>query len=305
MLINLQKSKLVLLTGATGFLGSHLVRQLLREKYKVIILKRSFSNTTRIKDILSELIIYDIDKCDIKQPFQDFKQIDIVIHTATNYGRNNENIIDILEANTLFPIKLIETAIYFNTNIFINTDTILSKDINYYSLSKNHFLDWAKQLAEQNKIHVINLKIEHMFGEGDDSKNFVTNVIRSFLKNVEEFKLTKGEQKRDFIYIADVIAAYIVLLSHVQSHIKTTSSFFTEYEIGSGKSILIKEFVEIIHNLTQSKTRLCLGDLAYRKKEIMFSEARIQPLLQIGWYPKYSLEDALSKTIDYELKCLS
>ncbi|MEH2235270.1 NAD-dependent epimerase/dehydratase family protein [Nostoc sp.] len=300
MLINKEKSKLVLVTGATGFLGSHLVKRLLAEKYQVIILKRSFSNTERINDILSNLSIYDIDKCDLETPFYDHKKIDVVIHTATCYGRKNESITDVLETNTLFPLKLLEIATFFKADTFFNTDTILSKYINSYSLSKKHFLDWGKQFAVTKKIHFINLKLEQIFGEGDNSSQFVNHVIRSFLSNVEELKLTQGEQKRDFIYIADVVSAYMVLLSNIQLN----SSFFIEYEIGSGQAISIKEFVQLIHNLTKSKTRLSFGSLPYRQGEIMCSEASIKPLLKMGWQPQYSLESGLCKTMDYELQHL-
>ena len=53
----------VLITGATGFLGSHLVKALLKDNYRVVILKRSFSNIKRIENVLSQCCVYDIDQC--------------------------------------------------------------------------------------------------------------------------------------------------------------------------------------------------------------------------------------------------
>jgi nucleoside-diphosphate-sugar epimerase len=73
----------VLLTGATGFLGSHLVRALLAEKYELIILKRSFSDISRIEGVINEADVYDIDRCPLEQQFKEHKKIDFVIHTAT------------------------------------------------------------------------------------------------------------------------------------------------------------------------------------------------------------------------------
>jgi len=78
--------KTILLTGPTGFLGSHLLQALLNEGYKVIILKRSFSDTWRINHLLDNLKSYDINKTPLEKPFEENK-IDIIIHTATNYGR--------------------------------------------------------------------------------------------------------------------------------------------------------------------------------------------------------------------------
>ena len=65
----------ILVTGATGFLGSHLVKALLKEKHQVIILKRSFSDTWRIEDVLENLISYDIDQYDLEKIFKEQNKI--------------------------------------------------------------------------------------------------------------------------------------------------------------------------------------------------------------------------------------
>lgn len=75
----------ILLTGATGFLGSYILERLIKSDYDVVILKRSFSDTWRINHLLDQVISYDIDKVSIDQPFIDNK-IRAVIHTVTNYG---------------------------------------------------------------------------------------------------------------------------------------------------------------------------------------------------------------------------
>lgn len=124
----------ILLTGATGFLGSHILNRLLQADYKVVILKRSFSDTWRINSVLSKVKFYDLDKTPIETAFKEQK-IDVVIHTATNYGRSNQLVSSIVDTNLMFSLKLLETAAFFNT------DTLLYKYLNHYSLSKKQFIE--------------------------------------------------------------------------------------------------------------------------------------------------------------------
>jgi CDP-paratose synthetase len=289
----------VLLTGATGFLGSHLVKGLLRQDYQVIILKRSFSNTWRIDDVLSQLICFDIDLCEINQPFEKVEKIDAVIHTATCYGRHNDSITDIFDANTVFPLKLLETAVYSNVNAFLNTDTFYNKGIipykglPNYSLSKYQFTQWGKQFASLDKIKFFDVRLEQIFGRNDDDLKFVTYIIKSFLSNLENLNLTAGEQQRDFIYVDDVVSAYLFLLDKLNQ----IPQKYAEYELGCGQSISLREFVETVHRLSNSQTKLSFGVLPYRDSEIMHSQANIEPLNQLGWFPQWKLNDALTETI--------
>ena len=102
-----QAKPTVIVTGGTGFLGSHLLRSLIEHNYTVIALKRSWSNTWRINDLLPSIMVHDIDKVSLREIFLD-RPIDFLIHAATSYGRKGELTSQIIESNLLFPIKLFE-----------------------------------------------------------------------------------------------------------------------------------------------------------------------------------------------------
>ncbi len=286
--------KTILLTGGTGFLGSHLAKKLVESNYKVILLKRSNSNVWRINDIIHNLVCYDIDREDLETPFKDHK-VDIIIHCATNYGRKGESITQILDTNLNFPLKLLETALSFNTDTFFNTDTILYKYLNYYSLSKKQFVEWLKIVSKD--IKVFNLKLEHIYGEKDDLTKFIPWIIVNLLQKKEEILLTKGEQKRDFIYIEDVVDAYLEVLKKVND----IHNGYYEYEIGTGNSVTIRYIVELIKTLTGNTiTKLNFGALEYREGEIMESKADISKMIKdFNWKPKYTLEEGLLRTIKW------
>lgn len=284
----------ILLTGATGFLGSYLVKSLLHNGYDVSILKRSFSDTWRIETVLKRLHIYNLDICSINQPFKDHGRYDAIIHTATCYGRNGESVQQICEANVVLPLQLLETAVAYNTTTFLNTDTILQKYLNKYSMSKKQFMEWGEKFANEGAIKFINIQLEHFYGPKDDKSKFTTYVMNSCRENKSSLKLTEGEQKRGFIYITDVVDAYLLLLQKLDD----LPEKFQDYTVGSGSAISIRDFVEIVHQLSNSKTYLNFGVIPYRDGEIMESKADITLLKKLGWFPKVSIVEGITKCLN-------
>lgn len=287
--------KCFLVTGATGFLGSHVIKKLLAEGQKVVILKRSFSNTKRLATELSKIKSYDIDKLDDFADVFREQHIDVVIHTATCYGRQGEAVEQIYDVNLKFPLKLLELALRFNTDTFFNTDTILSKYLNWYALSKKQFSEIGQQFAHLGKISFIDAKLEHMYGEDDSNTKFVTFMLESLQSNKDELKLTAGEQRRDFIYVDDVVEAYWKILTS-QSNDKK----YQHYEVGTGKTISIKELVMLAKSITKSQTKLVFGAIPYRENEIMDSKANVESLLKLGWQAKVDIETGIRKIVGAE-----
>jgi nucleoside-diphosphate-sugar epimerase len=136
----------------------------------VVILKRSTSNTWRINHLLSKINFYNVDLQSLELAFME-QHIDYVIHTACHYGRNGDSFSEIVETNLIFSLKILEACLKFSTDTFFNTDTLLNKYLNVYTLSKKHFVDWLEQNSD--KIRVVNLKLEHLYGPKDDASKFV------------------------------------------------------------------------------------------------------------------------------------
>ena len=277
-------NKTVLLTGATGFLGSHLAEKLLAKNYKVLAYHRPQSDFWRVKEFKEQIEWFNLNE-GLELPFRQHHKIHHLIHTATNYGRNNEPNSLLVETNLLFPLKLFELATFFNTN------TILYKYLNSYALSKKQLCEWLKLFADKTK--VINIKLEHIYGAKDDNSKFITYIINQCITNMSQIDLTAGEQKRDLIYIDDAINAYLLLMEKWDSF----SESYHSVELGTGKSITIKELVETIAQLTQSSTKLNFGALPYRENEMMESVADISELAQLGWRSEIGILDGLTKML--------
>lgn len=291
-------SKTALITGITGFLGSHLAAAMMAAGHKVIGLKRRTSSLQRLHGLVLQLTLIDIDDSEFEfdDLFTRFGRVDVIIHTATCYGRNNESVTEIFTANTGFPLQLMDAGSRAGVQAFINTDTILDKYLNLYAFSKNQLLEWGRFFTLHKRITFWNLRLEHFYGAGDDPTKFTAYVLNSCLAGVPELRLTLGEQQRDFIYIDDVVTAYLILLDHIT----LSPPALQEFDIGSGESISIRHFVETVKRLTGSSTKFVFGALPYRDGEVMHSVANVAALRALGWRCRYSIEDGLRAVIDLE-----
>jgi len=284
----------VLVTGGTGFLGSNLVRRLAGTAHPLVVVKRSSSKLARLAGLESRIRCYDVDRVPMRAIF-DEHPIGVIVHCATNYGRRTEPPTDIIEANLLLPLSLLQLGERHGSSVFINSDTILDKRVNHYSLSKHQFLEWLPVFSE--RLVCANVALEHFYGPYDDPSKFVSHVVQRLLTDDPVLSLTPGGQRRDFVFIDDVVEAFLTIL---EFSLGATPGLY-RYEVGTGASITIADFVRLAKTLSANeRTRLDFGALPYREREVMESHADVRSLLALGWQPRVALRDGLCRTITLE-----
>jgi CDP-paratose synthetase len=289
----------IILTGVTGFLGSRLLAGLLDCGHAVVGIKRSFSDTSKISASLGHkrLYLFDIDRADPKTLFE-CHSVDTIIHTATEYGRGATPLYSILDANLLLPLRLAELGMQHGVKCFINTDSFFNKgnssysNLLNYSLSKKSLLIWLEKLSSSLKI--INVVLEHIYGPHDSEFKFVESVIHQVaVQRVPRVGLTHGHQRRDFVYLDDVVAAYLALVEYGRTH----DFSFKTIGLGTGESTQIRDFVTLVKSLSGSTTELGFGDEPYRSDEIMTSAADVSALRELGWSPKVSVDQGIRRVL--------
>ena len=159
-------------------------------------------------------------------------------------------------------------------------------------------MDIARFFIASYEFNFINMRLEYVYGEKDDNTKFIPFVIESILKG-KEIRATEGKQKRDFIYVQDVVDAYLKVLDNL----KNFNEEFIEFEIGTGNSVSLNEFISKIEEEIGKKANIKLGAVPYRKNEIFDSEACIEKAEEyLRWRPTNDIRSGLKKTIDWYKK---
>jgi nucleoside-diphosphate-sugar epimerase len=218
-------------------------------------------------------------------------EIESVIHCATNYGYNQIDFTDIIDSNYILPSNILKLSIKYNVKYFINTDSLINKNISLYSLSKTHFKELSKFLSDE--INFINLRLDHFYGPGDNQSKFLIKIIHDFLDNKKELDLTLGEQKRRFLYIDDLTIAILLIINNLNLF-----KNFVQIDITGEKLYSIKEVVLLTKSLCSNhNTKLNWGAIDYRKNEIFEPKANLNTIKNLGWKQNINLEEGIKNTI--------
>ena len=280
----------ILLTGATGYLGGHLCRRLIHEGHHVVALHLNHAERLVSLGADEERSVTKVYLED--EPIEGIVErhaIDGVIHTATLYGRGDESFAKMVSANVVFPVAIMASCVKNKVKFFMNTDTILAKDVSAYALTKSHVVDWMKVFAD--KVKMVDMKLDHFYGPKDKNTKFVAFVLEKLLRNEPSIDLTEGTQTRDFIYVDDVVDAYVAVLGNLD---KIALGNVAVFEVGTNVKTSIRHLVTKLKELTRSTTVLNFGAVPLRKNEMLDYDVDTTALRLLGWSPRIGIDEGLA-----------
>lgn len=283
----------ILLTGATGYLGAQLVKYLLQFDYNIICVVHNIQKLGQLSTVSDRVCLIPVDSMvhEIKK-----LQIDTVIHTACKYVSEGNSFEEIVNANLLFPLHILEQVIELGDIRWINIGTCLPPEVNSYSLAKDQFRQWGKWYASNRKIQFIHLIMEHFYGTDAPENNFLQWAI-SLLQANESLALTEGTQKRDFIHVSDVLR---IIKAVITADLTTK---YLEIPVGTGDAPTIREVVEYLKKITMSQSELLFGEVPMRANEPN-SCCDISILQMLGAVPRINWKTGMKDVVTSSLKVL-
>ncbi len=308
----MSRDKTILITGAAGFIASHIVDQFIENNYIVIGVDNL--KTGNKKNLNKKLLFLEIDLNDknaVKDIFKKFKP-SVLIHQASNLVDVELSITNpsLAYQDLLMTTNLIEEArknglqhIIFSSsaNVYGNPSSVPIRETarlaptSPYGLTKLAIENYLAYFSNRYKIDFTVFRYFNVYGERQNTLSgaAIPTFIRQMIKN-EPITINGGKQIRDFVYVKDVARA---------NYLAGTKKITGIYNVGSGKSITINDVVRLIESLMEKKNKIIYSK--QDQSDLQFSQASIARIKKkLGWTPEVSFAEGLNKTIAYCITAL-
>jgi dTDP-glucose 4,6-dehydratase len=309
------KSKKVLVTGASGFIGSHLVERLVEmgAMTRALVQYNELGTWGWLDDIpiSGEIDVVAADICDHDSIRQAVKGMDIVFHLAAliaipysykapvSYVRTNvEGTLNVLQASHEFGInRLIHTS----TSEVYGTARYVPIDENHplqgqspYAASKIAADKLAEAFYMSFDLPVVTIRPFNTFGPRQSARAVIPTIITQIIKN-DSVCLGKLSPTRDFNYVANTVDGFLLAASTPGIEGQTIN-------LGTAREISISDLSELIAQLLNKSIQIEQKEERMRpvRSEVERLMADITMATELlGWYPKVNLEQGLKYTIEW------
>lgn len=307
---NFKKSP-ILITGGAGFIGSSLAHRLLEKDIDLAILTKKTTQLSRLKDILPKVKIFNDDLSDpvrLEKLISKIKPRGI-FHCAASTIKSgvsaSEN--ELIRVNLLGTMHLLQALSKIEYKFFINCGTLVEygtknyppketdpcEPVEMYALSKLAATLYCQTIARITGRPILTFRLFTPYGPNMEEGRLFYEVVKRALEN-REIILTQPEVNRDFIFIDDLINLYIEAMDKAE---KLKGEIFN---LASGESTTLKEFVDLVIQLTNSKSKIKWGGV----KEVSYDRACWQADMEktfenFSWRPVCKLNTGIFRMVEW------
>ncbi len=309
----------ILITGGFGLLGKPLAHKLIRLKHNVIILEKKSTNRKKFLEVKpKKIIVGDFLDKELVGKILKKNKVDIVFHL----GAITQVLDSIKDPYKTHQINILGTINFLENIRKINPKIIFiysSSDKAYGELNKRRFYketdrlqsDYpydvsksASDLVCQSYSKTFNLRVGiircgNIYGPGDfNLKRLIPEVIISSIKNKRFVIRSNGKSTRDYVYVEDVVQAYVLLMKKFL----TSNSILKTYNVSSKFNYSVKQIVSmILKNMNSFHLKPIVKN--YSKKEINFQRLNYSKIeKELKWKPKTKIENGIIETIRWYKK---
>ena len=299
----------VLITGATGFIGSHLAERLVGEGAEVTLAVEPGASQANIVSILDKVRVHEVDLRDgqtVRQLVREYQPSKVYHLAAVGVTEPDIDPLLAVQVNVLGTLNLLEALRETECDCLVNTGTCyeyghntppmredqMVDPINAYAASKSATWLFCNMYHRTHGYPIVTVRPFTVYGPRQSEHALIPQVILSALRG-KDFEMTGGEQTRDFTYVDDVVEGYI-RASLSEKAIGQTIN------LGAGEEHAIKDVVLKVLELMNSPVRPLIGALPYRPGEIQRLYADSNKARELlGWQPQVGLEEGLRRTIEW------
>lgn len=300
-----------LITGAAGFIGSHLTRRLVHNGNDVHVLVRSTSDLFRIADLKDRVKVHTADVTDASAVTSVIEAVrpDGVFHLAASNIRRGVTAgdKDVVNVNILGVRNLLEALKNHVYRFFIQTGSFLEYGVSnrpvretdrcepseLYSVTKLAATRYGQAVAKRAGKPIVGFRIFTPYGPAIQPKRLVCEVISHALKN-EPIDLTVPDVSRDFIFVEDLVNLLI------EASQKANDCKGHVFNAGSGVSTPLKDFLDAVVRETNSLSQLNWNKYPLLAYDSKFWQADMEKTFNyFDWRPQHNVEEGIKKTVEW------
>lgn len=287
-----------LVTGATGFIGSHLVEHLRAAGWEVHMLVRPSAAQSGNFPKGVQCHSYGGKMVDVVEAFERAKP-NVVFHLASLFlvQHTPAQVASMIEANLLLGTHLLQGMSDTGVKLLVNTGTSWQhfhtdtyRPVNLYAATKQAFEDILAYYADADGIRAITLLLFDSYGPGDTRKK-ILRILIDCLETNEELQLSPGHQILDLAHVDDLCDAFLYAAKLLSN---SAHPAFASYAVSGGQRMSLREIVAALEEAAGRPLRIAWGARPYREREVMrLWDGPPMP----GWQPQVSLAQGLKELL--------